>query len=102
MVLILFFSEAFERVCIVSITRFKPCVKSDEKDNVLDKKTEERTIKTVIHELGHTFGLHHCENYKCVMFFSNQISDTDNKSDDFCERCKKLLKINIKNELPGL
>jgi len=48
---------------------------------------KERALKETIHELGHTFGIHHCMNYKCVMFFSKSISDTDNKKVDFCENC---------------
>ncbi len=48
---------------------------------------KERALKEAIHELGHTFGIHHCMNYNCVMFFSKSISDTDNKKVDFCENC---------------
>ncbi|MDH7481067.1 MAG: archaemetzincin family Zn-dependent metalloprotease [Armatimonadota bacterium] len=48
---------------------------------------EERAIKEAVHELGHTFGLGHCVNPKCVMYFSNSISDTDRKSAEFCQEC---------------
>jgi len=48
-----------------------------------------RTIKEAVHELGHTFGLDHCGNPRCVMFFSNSILDTDRKGDEFCERCER-------------
>ena len=50
----------------------------------------ERVTKEAIHELGHTFGLHHCENPKCVMFFSNRIEDTDEKNAIFCPKCNTL------------
>ncbi|MDI6828787.1 MAG: archaemetzincin family Zn-dependent metalloprotease [Armatimonadota bacterium] len=46
-----------------------------------------RAIKEAIHELGHTFGLRHCLNPKCVMYFSNSITDTDIKSEKFCREC---------------
>ena len=49
----------------------------------------ERCSKEVNHELGHNFGLLHCENENCVMFFSNTLSDTDRKSYKLCERCVK-------------
>lgn len=49
----------------------------------------ERCSKEVNHELGHNFGLIHCDNKNCVMFFSNTISDTDRKSYKLCERCVK-------------
>ena len=50
-----------------------------------------RVLKEAIHELGHSFGLSHCPNPKCVMHFSNSILDTDIKGPDFCDNCKKKL-----------
>ncbi|MDI6704520.1 MAG: archaemetzincin family Zn-dependent metalloprotease [bacterium] len=52
---------------------------------------EKRAITEAIHELGHTFGLHHCNNPKCVMYFSNSIVDTDRKGYNFCDECKEKL-----------
>jgi archaemetzincin len=51
---------------------------------------ELRVLKEALHELGHTFGLLHCEN-NCVMIFSNSIEDTDNKPPQFCPRCSNYL-----------
>ena len=62
--------------------------KSDKNNNNL---FEQRVIKEAVHELGHTFGLRHCQISKCVMHFSNSIQDTDFKNDKFCERCNKIL-----------
>jgi archaemetzincin len=53
---------------------------------------EQRVIKESVHELGHTFGLNHCEKGKCVMHFSNSLRDTDVKHHRFCERCNNILK----------
>jgi archaemetzincin len=47
----------------------------------------ERTTKEAVHELGHTFGLAHCSNPYCVMYFSNSIFDTDRKQSLFCSKC---------------
>jgi archaemetzincin len=49
---------------------------------------ELRILKEAIHELGHTFGLNHCEN-DCVMIFSNWIEDTDMKPAQYCKDCSK-------------
>jgi archaemetzincin len=57
-----------------------------------NKLFEQRVIKEAVHELGHAFGLTHCENNKCVMHFSNSLQDTDFKDHKFCERCNKILK----------
>jgi archaemetzincin len=48
----------------------------------------ERATKEIVHELGHTFGLGHCPNNKCVMHFSNSLADTDFKEANFCSSCR--------------
>jgi archaemetzincin len=48
----------------------------------------ERATKEIVHELGHTFGLQHCSNNKCVMHFSNSLADTDLKGASFCSSCR--------------
>lgn len=42
---------------------------------------------TVLHEVGHTLGLVHCDNPKCLMAINN---DSENTM-DFCDKCKKQL-----------
>jgi archaemetzincin len=53
---------------------------------------EQRVIKESVHELGHAFGLTHCEKSRCVMHFSNSLRDTDFKDYRFCEGCNIKLK----------
>ncbi|MGM0558488.1 MAG: archaemetzincin [Myxococcota bacterium] len=36
-----------------------------------------RNLKIVLHELGHTFGIRHCQHYKCIMNGSNSLRETD-------------------------
>ena len=48
----------------------------------------QRLVKEAVHELGHSFGLSHCKNIKCVMHFSNSLSDTDIKTSHLCDVCK--------------
>jgi archaemetzincin len=52
-----------------------------------------RAIKEAIHEIGHTYGLGHCQNPRCIMYFSNTIQDTDNKGPGFCNSCRKKLRL---------
>lgn len=43
-----------------------------------------RVAAEAIHELGHTYGLHHCADPRCVMWFSNTLAETDRKGTRFC------------------
>ncbi|MFW6130487.1 MAG: matrixin family metalloprotease, partial [Atribacterota bacterium] len=76
------FGEARGKACIISENRFRPCGEIKEKN--VREKVFDRVIKTVVHELGHTFGLKHCKKKECVMYFSNWVRDTDRKSKYFC------------------
>ncbi len=46
-----------------------------------------RLAKECIHELGHTYGLIHCDNTGCVMTRSVSVLDVDAKTASFCEDC---------------
>ncbi|MCX8057366.1 MAG: archaemetzincin family Zn-dependent metalloprotease [Ignavibacteria bacterium] len=48
-----------------------------------------RLIKEINHELGHTYGLRHCQNFECVMHSSSNVDEIDIKSENFCDRCKE-------------
>lgn len=69
------------RAGIISLRRLRPEFYGRAPDEDLFM---ERAVKEAVHELGHTFGLRHSSNPKCVMYFSNDIADTDRKSARFC------------------
>lgn len=53
-------------------------------------KLRERLTKEAVHELGHTFGLRHCEDWQCVMASSHSVELVDVKSAEFCGECTRL------------
>jgi archaemetzincin len=71
--------------CIISLTRLRQSYYGYPEDEALFKK---RALKEAVHELGHTWGLGHCRDSRCVMYFSNSLLDTDNKGFEFCSRCR--------------
>jgi len=56
------------------------------------KLLTERLVKEAIHELGHNFGLIHCNNQSCVMKSSTYVEEVDQKSEEMCSRCQDLLR----------
>jgi archaemetzincin len=51
----------------------------------------ERLLKEAVHELGHTFGLRHCADWRCVMTSSHAVERLDVKGADFCAACRKVV-----------
>ena len=66
------FGEADPRagVAVMSLARLRHA----------DTEVFRRRAETeAIHELGHAYGLGHCGNPRCVMWFSNTLAETDRK-----------------------
>ncbi|HKD18190.1 MAG TPA: archaemetzincin family Zn-dependent metalloprotease [Thermoanaerobaculia bacterium] len=53
-----------------------------------------RAATEAVHELGHTYGLSHCDKPTCVMWFSNTLSESDRKGTRFCPEHQKELEQN--------
>ena len=83
-------ADIISGVAIISLCRLRQEFYGSPSDEALFL---DRAIKEAVHELGHTFGLEHCKNARCVMHFSNSLPDTDWKQAAFCSQCRpKLLK----------
>lgn len=51
----------------------------------------ERLVKEAVHELGHTFGLRHCDDWRCVMTSSHAVERLDVKGTEFCFTCARVV-----------
>lgn len=78
---------------IISIFRLHEEFYSGNSDNNLLKQ---RTIKEILHELGHNFGLIHCRDWDCVMHSSSSIEEVDIKGKYYCFNCNQKIKEKLK------
>jgi archaemetzincin len=76
------------RAAVISLARLYPEFYGQPRD---PRRFKERAVKEAVHELGHLWGLGHCPNPACVMFFSNSLANTDRKGPGFCRACRDLL-----------
>ena len=53
-----------------------------------DGRLASRVMKECLHELGHTFGLLHCQSPTCVMARSVNLEQVDTKNPDLCHDCR--------------
>jgi archaemetzincin len=51
----------------------------------------ERLTKEAIHEVGHAYGLRHCDAPRCVMGRSAGLAGIDAKSHELCPTCRRRL-----------
>jgi archaemetzincin len=80
---------------VISLKRLDPSFYGMAADRGLFRH---RMLKEAVHELGHTLGLGHCSNRRCVMHFSNSLRDTDIKEDQFCKRCLARLGFDVQHQ----
>ncbi|XP_006273060.2 archaemetzincin-2 isoform X1 [Alligator mississippiensis] len=55
-----------------------------------------RSCKTLTHEIGHIFGLRHCQWLQCVMQGSNHLEESDRRPLDLCPICLRKLQSAIR------
>ncbi len=63
---------------------------------------QQRLLKEAVHELGHTFGLLHCPDYRCVMTSSHSVERLDVKTAEFCPSCRRQLRLAGQKVPPSL
>ena len=82
------FGAALGTAALVSITRLRQEFYGLQADRDLLTR---RILTEAVHEVGHSYGMKHCFDPGCVMFFSRNIADTDTKGFNLCDSCKDTL-----------
>ncbi len=49
---------------------------------------DERLLKEAVHELAHTMGLSHCDDYRCALAASHAVERVDLKGISLCTDCR--------------
>ncbi|MDY6779252.1 MAG: archaemetzincin family Zn-dependent metalloprotease [Halobacteria archaeon] len=75
--------------CVVSTHRLR--MSADGGERIEGETVLDRVRKEVVHEVGHTLGLQHCDNEMCVMSFSQTVEGVDTKFERTCPRCNPSL-----------
>ncbi len=79
------------RVGVYSLARYFPEFWGEARDEAALRLALLRTLKVVVHETGHMFGLEHCVTWQCAMNGSNSLAETDTQPLRLCPDCLRKL-----------
>jgi len=83
------------RVGIYSLVRFQPEFWGKARSEATRRLALRRSLKTLVHETGHMFGVHHCQRFRCVMNGSNSLAESDRRPVHLCPVCLKKFRWNL-------
>ncbi len=66
-----------ERVGVYSFARYDPAFYGAPRGGDYAKVLRRRSVKVLVHETGHMFGLAHCVYFRCVFNGSNHLDESD-------------------------
>jgi archaemetzincin len=76
-----------ERVGVQSFARYDPAFFGEARPDGWQALVLRRATWTMVHEIGHMFGLQHCVHYRCIMGGSNNQDESDRAPLHVCPVC---------------
>lgn len=76
------------KYCVISTCRFHQSFWGKPEN---EKLLRGRTLKVLYHELGHNFGMPHCDRIQCAMCYHNSLPELDASHVWFCSGCTEKL-----------
>ncbi|MBA62784.1 MAG: hypothetical protein CMJ76_10515 [Planctomycetaceae bacterium] len=90
-----------QRVGVYSFARYQPGFPGAGDPDTAKARMFRRSVKTLLHETAHMFGMQHCIYYNCLVNGSNHLQETDTVPLHFCPVClRKAFRANP--ELPSV
>jgi archaemetzincin len=83
-----------DRVGVWSFARYFPGFWQQKETKESDTKALRRGLQVVVHEMGHAFGIEHCQEYACVMNGANSLEESDTQPLRLCPPCLRKLQWN--------
>lgn len=84
-----------DRVGVYSFARYRPEFHGETPGPEAERLLLKRSIKVMVHETGHMFGLGHCRTYRCVENGSNHLAESDARPVFLCPNCLRKLRWNL-------
>ena len=82
------FGEARQRGRIALVSLFRLADGPSDLDRPAPAHLE-RIAKVALHELGHLYGLAHCQHAPCLMYFSGNLEELDQTAFRLCRYCAR-------------
>jgi archaemetzincin len=80
-----------DRVGVQSFARQDPAFYDQARPDDWKQLVLRRAAWTIIHEIGHTFGLHHCIYFECIFAGANHQAEADSRPLHACPVCTRKL-----------
>jgi len=80
-----------ERVGVYSFARYDPAWDGESGGHGAAMTILHRSLKVVVHEIGHMCGIRHCIHYHCVMNGSSDLIESDAAPLHLCPICRRKL-----------